>query len=167
MPCGKRGGRSSKSPFPSYGSLAKVWRQLFRVKKWWNIRFRVRGLLDRNLNGTGMFISMMLMVFIFGFAKNIYTRKKLDHSEKYCCVLFCQKGTKPRPILPLTSPQYDPSKHRTVRMMIWTVILSTHVIFIFQNDLTFWFSIFFRKTKNKNHQHRRDKHPSAIQIAIQ
>ena len=26
----------------------------------------------------------------------------------------------------------------------------------------FVFSIFFRKTKNKNHQHHRDKHPSGI-----
>ena len=33
LPRGKRGGRSSKSPFPSYGSLPKVCQQLFRVKK--------------------------------------------------------------------------------------------------------------------------------------
>ena len=58
------------------GRRKKVWRSFFRVKKkCWNFRFLVWGLLDRNLDTTGIFISMMLMIFIFGFAKNIENEK--------------------------------------------------------------------------------------------
>ena len=71
-PCSKCGGRRKK-----------VCRQDFRAKNWWDIRFRVRGLLDCNLDGTGMFISMMRMIFIFGFAKKYRKyRKNIEKCRK-------------------------------------------------------------------------------------
>ena len=52
----------------------------------------------------------------------------MKNIEMFC---FVKKETKPRLFLPLTSPHYDPSKHRNVRMVILAVILSSHDIFIF------------------------------------
>jgi len=57
-------------------------RAIFESKKGDISEISYWGWLDRNLNATGVFISMMPMIFIFGSAKNYLQEKKLGHFEK-------------------------------------------------------------------------------------